>query len=129
MTRRTLQHTLAATVAASALVTAPALARPAGETPTASPGGLTWSPGQVLTPADVRQAARQAKVEPTAPTWPEHPTPLSRVAPPAEPSTGSGGGDDTWLVLGLGLGGACLVAGGAAGIARHTRVRARRVAV
>ena len=137
MTRRsTLQHTLTAAVAASALATAPALAKPADypyESSTSSLAGTT-SPQQDLRSPDARDAAQpkaaESSVAPGTPTWPVQPEPLTRPVPPAESATGNGGGDDSiWLVLGLGLGGAGLLAGGAAGLARHSRVRARRVAV
>jgi len=145
MTRRKVQNTLIATAAAGALITAPALARPAGD----PASGPTTTPRQDLRGADARgDGPRQ--YAPSAPTWGSHPETLPKVAVPGQPtwpvdpkplpraavpaevpaSDGNGdGGDGVWLILGLGVGGAALIAGGAAGLARHSRVRARRVAV
>jgi hypothetical protein len=62
----------------------------------------------------------------------EPPLPGGRPARPLPadpvPGSSSGGDDDIWVVLGIGLAATGLVAGGAAGAARRHRVRARRVA-
>ena len=143
--RLMLQNALIAALAASVLSNTPALAKPMPQS--ASPAATsprTWSPRDNLpaypTPktskpytiedgrsADARDAAKDAATQPGQPTWPVNPRTLT---PPPDGSTrgGSTDNDDIWVVLGIGL--ACTaLAGGAAGAARHSRLRARRVAV
>lgn len=147
MPRRTILHTaLAAALAASALAATPALAEPFDPSTSRSDSPSRTSSLTDQVPfhlrgaseaftikdgrsPDTRDAAKDAAVQPGQPTWPLHP----KVLTPPRTDDGSvrGGStdnDDIWLVVGLGLAGAAL-AGGAAGAARYTRVRARRVAV
>jgi hypothetical protein len=136
MTHRTaLKHTLAAAVAASALAASPALAKPIdyapadsghrSASPTGSLAGTVEKPTQDLRGERAQDAAR-AHIQAGQPTWPANPQPLPAPVTPAKAS-GDNDGDGIWVVLGLA--GTVLVAGGAAGVARHVRVRARRVAV
>ncbi|MGH2968937.1 MAG: hypothetical protein ACRDK0_07720, partial [Solirubrobacteraceae bacterium] len=108
MTRRsTMQHTLAATLAASVLAASPALAKPAdavhrsGDVRTSSLAG-TSTPRQDLRMPDTQDAARP-QVQPGQPTWPANPEPLTRPATPAQ-APADGGGESIWLLLGIGLG-------------------------
>ena len=105
--RTTLQHTLVAALAAGTLAASPALAKPVDhvDPPTSSLAGTT-SPRQDLRGEHAKGPARAAEAVHAAET---------------------GGDDGVWLVLGIGLA-ATGIAGGAAGVARHHRVRARRVA-
>ena len=126
--RTTLQHSLVAALATSALVASPALAEQTDRvnrysSPTSSLAG-TVSPQQDLRGEHARDAARAAEpqVEPRQPTRPIHPVSA------AKPVIETGNDDDIWLVLGIGLAATGVVAGSAAGAARHYRVRARRVA-
>jgi hypothetical protein len=153
MPRRAILHTtLTAALAASALAASPALAEPFDPsngrfdnwTPDQPTTTRTWSPGDDLRPyhlresskaftikdgrsPDTREAAKDAAIQPGQPTWPVNPKVLT--PPRSEGSTrgGSTDNDDIWLVIGIGVAGAAL-AGGAAGAARYSRVRARRVA-
>lgn len=97
--------------------------------PPVEPQGNT----QDLRSPDARDAAlppvRAQKVQPGQPTWPSYPAPIAKSQPPAQQLPSGDGGDDTWFVVGIGLAGAALAAAGAAGIARRSRIRARRVAV
>ena len=140
MTRRkTLKYSLTAALAASTLAASPALARPIdsvdrSEDQTSSLAGTTSSTYQDLRGERAQEAAWQAahpqpKFQPGQPTWAINPQPLPKPEP-ATPTTANGGGgdDDIWLALGIGLAGVGLAAGGA-GLARHSRVRSRRVAV
>jgi len=68
------------------------------------------------------------KTQPGQPTWPVNPHSLPKPAPAVAADDG-GTDDGVWLLLGAGFVTAGIVAGSAAGIARHHRVRARRVAV
>lgn len=68
------------------------------------------------------------ETQPGQPTWPVNPHSLPTPASPV--TVDDGGSDDTVsLLLGAGFVTAGIVGGSAAGIARHHRVRARRVAV
>jgi hypothetical protein len=131
MPRRTLQHTLVATLAAGALVASPAVARTTDrvdrlDSPTSSLAGTT-SP-QDLRGEHARDAARSAEpqVQPGPATWPMYPTPSVKPAK-AVPASQTEGDDDVWLLIGIGLAATGIVAGGAAGVTRRHRVRARRV--
>jgi LPXTG-motif cell wall-anchored protein len=123
MPRRTLQHTLVATLAAGVLVAPPALA---SDGPTSSLAQTT--PSQDLRGEHARDAARGAEpqVRPAPQTWPMYPTPSAKPAK-AVPAPQTGGEDDVWLLIGIGLAATGIVAGSAAGVTRRHRLRARRV--
>jgi len=151
--RTTLQHTLVAALATSTLAASPALAKPADvvdrlDGPTSSLAGTT-SPRQDLRGEQAKDAARAAGTtsprqdlrgehakdtaratgEQFAAGQPTRPVQSEPVAMPtkAVPAPETGSDDGVWLVLGIGLA-ATGIAGGAAGVARHYRIRARRVA-
>lgn len=63
---------------------------------------------------------------PGPPTWPVDPEPLNRPADPAPPTDEERSG---WLLTCFGLVGAGIAAGGAAGLTRRYRIRARQLAV
>ena len=132
MPRRTiLQHTLVAALAVSALAASPALGRPIDpahpyDSRTSSLAGTASEPRQDLRGEGAKGAGPPA-FQPGQPTWPINPEPVSKPAAPA-PATDGGGDGSVWLVLGIGLA-ATGVAAGTAGVARRSRVRARRVAV
>ena len=156
MTRRTtLQHTLAAALAASIVAATPALAAPTDrvdrfDSPTSSLAG-TISPRQDLRGEHARDAARAAEmIVPRQDLRGEHardaarpaetqitgraadladptPSPWSRPRTPRRRPRPEAG-DDVWLVLGIGLAATGIVAAGAAGAGRRYRLRARRVA-
>ena len=153
--RTTLQHTLAAALAAGIVAATPALAAPTDrvdrfDSPTSSLAGTvsprqdlrgelardaaraaeTIAPRQDLRGEHARDAARAAETQfmPGQPTWATHPAPVAKAAKPVPaPVTGSGD-DDIWLVVGIGLAATGIVAAGAAGAGRRHRLRARRVA-
>ena len=129
----TLLHTIGAALAAAALLASPAAARPVdaakpAERSTSSLAG-TVSPRQDWRGEFAKDAARAAEIENTtgrpAPVFRTAPAPVEHKTAPAAP-TGNAG--DTWLVLGIALAGAGIVAGGAAGAARTHRLRAGRAA-
>jgi hypothetical protein len=144
MIRRTsLKYTLAATLAAGAVAASPAMAEPIdtsvnrADSPTGSLAGTTE---EMFKTQDLRgefakdtafQAAKDAKLMPGQPVFPTYHDPLPpRSVNASAPATNDDGSDvGVWLLVLSGLAGAGLVGGGAAGIARHTRLRARRVAV
>ena len=124
MLNRTVQNTLVAAMAVCAVAAAPAFSKPMpkdarAESPTSSLAGTT-SKRQDLRGERAQDAARHAPFG--HPTWHLRPEPAS-VAPDPVPAK-DGGGDEAWLLLGIGL----ASAGTAGGAARHYRVRARRVA-
>jgi hypothetical protein len=148
--RLMLQNALIAALAASVLAATPALAKPVHGPPQFSESldatsPRTWSPADNLpayptpktaTPykiqdgrsADARDAAKDAAIQPGQPTWPTNPRALTSPRPGGSVRGGTTDNDDIWVVLGAAL--ACTaLAGGAAGAARHSRLRARRVAV
>jgi hypothetical protein len=140
LTHRTaLKHTLAAAVAASALAASPAPAKPIdyapadsghpSAAPTRSLAGTAEKPSQDLRGERARDAARAPAPHPGQPVFPTNTQPPPAPATPVKPSGDGDDGDGIWVVLGLGLVGTALAAGGAVGVARHVRVRARRVAV
>jgi hypothetical protein len=131
--RITLKHTLVAALATSILAASPALAKPTDsvryEAQTSILAG-TASPKQDLRGEYARDAARAAETDTPfqvgQPTWPIHPAPAVAPAKPKSiPAANTDGGDDLWLVLGIGLAASGIVAGSAAGVVRRTR----RVAV
>jgi hypothetical protein len=128
--RTTLQHTLVAGLAAAALAASPALARPVDRVDRFGP--VTSQPHQYQDlrgeeAKDAAHAAEQEHFRPGQPTWPTHPAPAPKPvkAVPAH-STTSSGDDDIWLLLGIGIAATGIVAGGAVGVSRRYRVRARR---
>ena len=144
--RLMLQNALIAALAASVLAHTPALAKPMP--PSDSPAATsprTWSPRDNLpayptpktaTPytiedgrsADARDAGKDAAIQPGQPTWPTNPRALTPPRPGGSVRGGTTDNDDIWVVLGVALS-ATALAGGAAGAARHSRLRARRMAV
>lgn len=129
--RTTLQVSLVAALAGIAMTASTAAARPIDRVDrldNAAPRHY-----QDLRGEHARDAARAAEEEhflPGQPTWPTHPGPAGK--PDVKPVTrvaasdGNGGIDDVWLIVGAGLATAGLVGGSAAGVARRSRVRARR---
>lgn len=129
-----LPRTLIATAAASAIAATPALAKPADVVPRSVTDARTSSLAGTPSPRqDLRMPDQQApapEVQAGQPTWPANAEPLTKPVVAAEaPTDGGGGSESIWLVLGIGLGSAGVVAGSAAGLARRSKVRARRVAV
>ena len=118
---------LVAAVAASAVAASPAAAAPSS-----APGDRTDRyvlpkhrvPEQAAPGGHTRDLLWRGPV-PSPPTWPVAPEPLPRPAQPGPVEDGDG----SWLLTGVGLVGAGIAAGGAAGIARRYRIRARRLAV
>ena len=116
MRRTTFGTTLAVALAAGALATTPALARPL------DPGDGSGS----AEPGTSAQSQHLYYHEHAEPTWPAHSLPDQAVSTPL-PRHASGGDDTVWII-GLAAGGVT-AALSAAGLSRHARVRARRVAV
>lgn len=114
MRRTAIATFIAAAIAASAIATTPALARPLdlGYGGRADPGARAQAQQHLY----YHELGQQAE-----PTEPAHAVsmPLPRHA---------SGGDDTAWIVGLAAG-AVVAALGAAGLSRHARIRARRVAV
>lgn len=146
MIRRTsLKYTLTAVLAAGAVAAGPAMAKPVDgpidgssryDSPTSSLAGTTdKTPKQDFRGERAKdaafQAAQDAKLQPGQPVFPTYHDPLPpRSVNASAPATNDDGSDvGVWLLVLSGIAGAGLVGGGAAGIVRHTRVRARRVAV
>jgi hypothetical protein len=141
MHRSTLKYTLTAVLATGAIATSPALAMPIdgpvnrADSPTGSLAGTTE---KNLHKQDLRgehakdaaiQAAKEDKLQPGQPVFPSYVTPLPKPKPVPASAPVTDDGDDVgiWLLLLSGLAGAGLAGGGAAGIARRSRLRARRV--
>ena len=112
--RTTMKHALVASLAISALTASSAAARPLFDRPDRFDSG---------------PQNEQPVPPPGQPVWPLHPEPLVAPAPaPAAAATDDDGGvDGVWIVIGAGLAATGLAAG-SAGLVRHNRVRARRVA-
>jgi hypothetical protein len=142
MHRSTLKYALTAVLATGAIATSPALAMPIdepinrGDSPTGSLAGTTE---KNLKKQDLRgelakdryfQAATPDKVQPGQPVFPSYvpALPKPKPVPASAPVTDDGDDVGIWLLLLSGLAGAGLAGGGAAGIARRSRLRARRVA-
>jgi hypothetical protein len=145
MRRTNLKYTLTAALAASALAATPALAKPIDgpidgsnryESQTGSLAGTTdKTPKQDFRGERAKdsafQVAQEEKLQPGQPVFPTYHDPLPpRSLNASAPATNDDGSDvGVWLLVLTGVAGAGLVGGGAAGIARRTRLRARRVAV
>jgi hypothetical protein len=142
MHRSTLKYALTAVLATGAIATSPALAMPIdepinrGDSPTGSLAGTTE---KNLKKQDLRgelakdryfQAATPDKVQPGQPVFPSYvpALPKPKPVPASAPVTDDGDDVGIWLLVLSGLAGAGLTGGGAAGIARRSRLRARRVA-
>jgi hypothetical protein len=132
--RTILQHALVAAVASAAVAAPAAVAKPTDrvdryDNVTPRPYHYTDLRGEHA--MDAARAAEQEHFLPGQPTWPTHPAPLPKpVVKPASSAPSSDGGiDEVWLIVGLGFAAAGIVGGSAAGLARRSRVRARRVAV
>jgi hypothetical protein len=142
MHRSTLKYALTAVLATGAIATSPALAMPIdepinrGDSPTGSLAGTTE---KNLKKQDLRgelakdryfQAATPDKVQPGQPVFPSYvpALPKPKPVPASAPVTDDGDDVGIWLVVLSGQAGAGLAGGGAAGIARRSRLRARRVA-
>jgi hypothetical protein len=142
MHRSTLKYALTAVLATGAIATSPALAMPIdepinrGDSPTGSLAGTTE---KNLKKQDLRgelakdryfQAATPDKVQPGQPVFPSYvpALPKPKPVPASAPVTDDGDDVGIWLLVLSGLAGAGLAGGGAPGIARRSRLRARRVA-
>jgi hypothetical protein len=156
--RTALKYTLTAALAAAAVAGTPALAMPidgpidgssryesAPATPTShtrdasQTGSLAGTTEEMFKKQDLRgeqakdaavQAAKDAKLAPGQPVFPTYHEPLPpRALNISAPATNDDGSDvGIWLLLLSGLAGAGIAGGGAAGLVRHSRLRARRVA-
>ena len=119
---------LAAVVAAGAVAASPAAARPIdapvhrADRSQVEPPPLPKHGGQGGYTRDLLFRT----VLPGPPTWPEDPQPLPHGADAAPVNENDGSG---WLLTGIGIAGAGIAAGGAAGVARRYRIRARRLAI
>jgi hypothetical protein len=132
MPRTTVQRTLAAVLAASVVFVAPALARPIDRVDRFDNVNPTPTPHQDLRGEHATDPAPPGweRFQPGQPTWPTHPAPAATPAPaPVSHVSAPDGGDDVWLIVGIGLAATGIVAGSAAAVARRSRLRARRVAV
>jgi hypothetical protein len=118
---------LAAVVAAGAVAASPAAARATDAPVDRADRFELETPLPKHGPEGHTQDALWRTILPGPPTWPVDPEPLPRptASVPAKGDDDGGG----WLLAGLGLTGAGIAAGGAAGLARRYRIRARRLAV
>lgn len=142
MPRSTLKYTLAAVLATGAIAASPAMAMPidAPVNRTDSPtGSLAGTTEKNLQKQDLRgerakdaaiQSANEDKLQPGQPVFPSYvpSLPIAKTVDASAPATDDGDDVGIWLLLLSGLAGAGLAGGGAAGIARRSRLRARRVA-
>jgi hypothetical protein len=126
-------RTLAAALAASALVPATAAAVPAIDGQGVAAGGGSGVTPQTLTkpyslsaptPDQMdRESGRTPSAASSAPTWPVNPTPIAHAPATAQPSDDGGGLDtDVWIAIG----GAALVAAGGIGVAGRKRLQTKR---
>jgi hypothetical protein len=134
MSRITLQHALAAGLAASVLAAAPAAAHQVDrvdryDSPTSSLAG-TVTPHQDLRGEMALDAARAAEGTAHVYVPPQQPATMRAVRPPAAVKAVSApkttGDDDVWLILGIALGTTGIVAGSSVAVTRRARLRARR---
>lgn len=119
-------YTLVAVVAAGAVAASPAAAKP-------TEGPIDWAERFELQGPPPPKQDRQGGYTrdllwrpgvPGLPTWPVDPQPLPRPAA-SIPARDDDDGDGGWLLAGLGVAGAGIAAGGAAGLVRRYRIRAR----
>ena len=130
--RTTLQHALVATLATGVVFVAPAVAKPIDRIDRFGYPEPTPAPHQDLRgehPTDPAPPGSEQFL-PGQPTWPTHPAPVPKpdVKPVSQVAPSDDGNDDVWLIVGIGMAAAGIVAGSAAGMTRRYRVRARRVA-
>lgn len=118
---------LAAVVAAGAVAASPAAARSIDAPVDRADRFELETPLPKHGPEGPARDALWRTVLPGPPTWPVDPEPLTPPAASVPAKNDDGGGG--WLLTGLGLTGAGIAAGGAAGLARRYRIRARRLAV
>src|SRR5262245_45950282 len=132
-------RTLAAALAASAIVPGTAGAVPAidggqgsapiqgqgvaaGGGPGVTPQTLTKAPQSLAAPDQVDRNAHWKPSATTAPTWPVNPKPIGHPTT-AQPADDGGGVDtDVWIAIG----GAALVAAGGIGVAGRKRLQTKR---
>jgi hypothetical protein len=129
--RNTLSRLTIASLAAAALAAPAATAMPIPSAVTAedmqqvdarpSTPTLQQSAKQDLRTEAASGSPRQHPPYALAPTWPEHPQPIARVAAPPV-ADADGGGDDAPVLL-LVIGGALVLAGGTAVTAARLRTR------
>jgi hypothetical protein len=124
---------LAAVVAAGAVAASPAAASPIDSRVDRADRFELETPLPKHGPEGHTQDALWRSVLPGPPNFPGPPNVPVDLEPLPRPAAsvpvkddGDGGG---WLLAGLGLTGAGIAAGGAAGLARRYRIRARRLAV
>ena len=130
--RTTLQHALVATLATGVVFAGPAVAKPIDRIDRFGNPDPTPAPHQDLRgehPTDPAPPGSEHFL-PGQPTWPTHPAPVPKpdVKPVSQVAPSDDGNDDVWLIVGIGMAAAGIVAGSAAGMTRRYRVRARRVA-
>jgi hypothetical protein len=129
--RTTLQHALVGALATGVIIVAPAVAKPIDRLDRFGSPEPTPTPHQDLRGEHSTDPAPPGseQFQPGQPTWPTHPVPTAKPAVvPASPARASDDGDDVWLIVGISVAAAGIVAGSAAGATRRYRVRARRVA-
>jgi hypothetical protein len=128
--RTTMKHSLVAALAGVALTASTAVAKPIDRIDrydNAAPRPYQDLRGEHATDPAPPGSER---FQPGQPTWPTHPVPVPKpdVAPVSQVAPSDDGNDDVWLIVGIGMAAAGIVAGSAAGMTRRYRVRARRVA-
>jgi hypothetical protein len=131
--RTTLQHALVAALATGVVIVAPAVGKPVDRVDRFGSPEPAPTPHQDLRGEHATDPAPPGSEQflPGQPTWPTHPAPAAKPAiklAPAAPVS-DGNNDDVWLIVGISVAAAGIVAGSAAGAARRNRVRARRVTV
>jgi hypothetical protein len=129
---RRLIRTVVVALAATTLAMPAAHAGPLREPHTSAAGDAATRPhdrGSTARDQDLRHLRAAAVIGghplPGPPTWPAHPQPITTAR--AVESHDDSGVD--WTIIAVALAGACLVAGGTAGITRRTRRRTARTRV